>query len=912
MVTTEDLEQRRAEVEGSPDLSALLDRLGRRVARLLERPPRIPEFKAQLSSDGGVCPADGAPLLFDPWQPESHRCSRCGKSVSGLRCDRFAARFQHLWLSERIAELAAVGVLAANDAATALAGRLLEEYGSRYHQFPNRDNVLGPSRLFFSTYLESIWLCNVLAGSAMLREAGALDPDTESAVSGLAEEAANLIGEFDEGLSNRQTWNNAALAAAAVWFEDEDLARRALEGQGGLVGHLADGFGEDGLWYEGENYHLFALRGLLTGLGWARAAGVDLFADEISAARLAAALRGPTITALPDLTFPARRDARFGVSLAQPMYLELWEIGIPRLRAAGHEALAASLDGWLAGLYTGSSPKAEVFDSYLHEAGEPEPEHRSRADLSWWSLLEMANELPVGDQWDPQSTLLESQGLAILRAADRYASLEAGSGGGGHGHPDRLNLTLHADGVYWLPDPGTGSYVSRDLFWYRSTLAHNAPRLDGVDQPFTDAQCEAFETRGPWSWAMGRFGGFSRILVAGPEYLLDIVEFSADEERLVELAWHPAGEITLHTGGSWERSPLDAEFLDHVERFVPDAEGPISLTASSAGHRLAMSLVSDAEFFRADCPGLPNATGRSLVFLQRKRGRYVRWVTLLVPGADQAVLRAAGPSLIVTMPEGEHVHRAAPDGWLIETPGGKLELRGRRRAPARPGTLRFDLPLGRTKAHGSVPHVLKPPALDGTLAGFDRSAPLLLDHDDQYRRSEEPYPGAEQFSATAYVNWDEEHLYLAVDVTKADPTFHSPAAAPLALDNEPDAVNSDGLQVYWDLGLGAGAAGLLITPDPRGTDLAVQGVEVTADDPSAVSGAWRPTEGGYCVTVAITIPEWRGAMPHEPIRFDLIVNEMHEDRERRAGQLVWSGGGGWVYLRGDRQDPARFGVLEIA
>ncbi len=28
---------------------------------------------------------------------------------------------------------------------------------------------------------------------------------------------------------------------------------------------------------------------------------------------------------LPDFTFPARRDARYGISLAQPMYLELWE-----------------------------------------------------------------------------------------------------------------------------------------------------------------------------------------------------------------------------------------------------------------------------------------------------------------------------------------------------------------------------------------------------------------------------------------------------------------------------------------------------------------------------------------------------------------------------------------------------------
>src|SRR2546428_13912351 len=83
------------------------------------------------------------------------------------------------------------------------------------------------------------------------------------------------------------------------------------------------GFGRDGMWYEGENYHLFALRGLLTGAVWARLAGVDLFAEPQLAARVGAALLAPARTALPDLTFPARKDSRFGVSLAQPAYLEL-------------------------------------------------------------------------------------------------------------------------------------------------------------------------------------------------------------------------------------------------------------------------------------------------------------------------------------------------------------------------------------------------------------------------------------------------------------------------------------------------------------------------------------------------------------------------------------------------------------
>jgi hypothetical protein len=49
-----------------------------------------------------------------------------------------------------------------------------------------------------------------------------------------------------------------------------------------------------------------------------------------------------------------------------------------------------------------------------------------------------------------------------------------------------------------------------------------------------------------------------------------------------------------------------------------------------------------------------------------------------------------------------------------------------------------------------------------------------------------------------------------------------------------------------------------------------------------------------------------GAQRDVPIAADLIVNEMGTGRGRRRGQLVLSGGGGWIYLQGDRQAPARF------
>jgi hypothetical protein len=492
VLTAVELSARREALPTSPDLSALVNRLAERAAPLLPRRPPVPRAKALLSTDGGFCPQDRSALTFDPWSPSVHGCPRCGRSFTGERHDLAWVRYQHLWLAERAATLATLASLSGHQAAAGGAEAILTEYAGAYLDFPNRDNVLGPSRLFFSTYLESIWLISYLAAAVLLRESGQLSPEAVEGVNLVADEAANLIGEFDEGFSNRQTWHNAALTAIAVWFEDEELATRTVEGPTGILAHLLQGFRDDGMWFEGENYHLFALRGQLLALGWSRWTGVDLLADERLAARLDAALRAPAITALPDHTFPARKDSRFGVSLAQPMYLELWEVGLARLGDSGSD-----LWQWLRELYSVPAPPAQPFDSYLHDVGEPPPARpRTRADLSWWSLLEMAASMPeVTGGWAPGSVLLEQQGLAILREGTRYASLESGAYGGGHGHPDRLHLTLHAHGCHWLADPGTGSYVGRDLFWYRSTLAHNAPRLDGVSQSPGDARCTNFEVQ---------------------------------------------------------------------------------------------------------------------------------------------------------------------------------------------------------------------------------------------------------------------------------------------------------------------------------------------------------------------------------------------------------------------------------
>jgi len=930
VVTETELQERAQVVRDSPDLQKLLAHLRERAKPLVDRMPTVPDQKALLSVDGGVCPDDGTLLTFDPWSPSAHRCPECGKTWQGERHDRSWARQQHLWLAERAAHLAVLAALGGGGpdsrAAGARAREILQAYAERYWRYPNVDNLLGPSRLFFSTYLESLWTCDYLAAATILRAAGQLDDATLRGVNQVADEAATIIGEYDEGFSNRQTWNNAALTAVAVWFEDEELAQRVIEGDTGLIAHLVRGYGRDGLWYEGENYHLFALRGMLTGAAWARLAAVDVAADERLAARLRAALLAPALTALPDLTFPARKDAQFGISLAQPSFVDSWEVGLAQLVARDTSDLTA----WLRALYAARPAPWLIQDYYLHDVPlDREPRTVSRTALSWWSLLAMAPELPEsGGTWEPHSVLMESQGLAIMRGNGRYVSVECGAYGGGHGHPDRLHLTLFADGVLWLGDPGTGRYVTPDLFWYRSTLAHNAPRQDGEMDQAGDAACECFdEADGTgWAWVRGRFGGLHRTTASGPRYIVDVVDFTSGEDHTIELPWHFAGRGSVESPGRWSDAELADTFVARVQRFVPAAaDDAVVIRHARDGASLTAHLVVSGELLAMEGPGRPGSRERVPFYVVRGRGRNVRFVAVLEPASADATVKRVhvhGDTIEVTLVDGGiDRHRFGRTEWTIERENQPvITLRGAREAqPPFVPMLEIDPP---TPVQAPAFRVGAPPPLDGTLEGFETSEPIELALEDQYRRSEDPYPGPGDFSATAHAAWDERALYVAVEVTKPDVCLRAAAERPANVDNEPDDIHSDGLQLYVAARAGASgpvdgerhdAVGYLIVPSS--TDNRVR-ARVTSDtrngaDPGAVGGGWRRTPAGYCLTVAIPWPA--GVRPHAGahVAFDLIVNEMLPGRTRRTGQLVWSGGGGWIWLRGDRQDPARFGVLEL-
>jgi hypothetical protein len=265
-------------------------------------------------------------------------------------------------------------------------------------------------------------------------------------------------------------------------------------------------------------------------------------------------------------------------------------------------------------------------------------------------------------------------------------------------------------------------------------------------------------------------------------------------------------------------------------------------------------------------------------------------------GAGLEEIECVDEDFLVRHADGRiHLHRASDDGWEIELErGDPVRLRGLAEPPDEepPAPPRFEAPAAR------IPRVQAPPALDGTTAGFPTDAPLLLDREDQFRRTEDPWPGPETFSARAFLAHDGAVLYVAVEVTAPEPWFRPADLPDPEWENENPDIHSDGVQFFVESN---GSYGWLLVPVPDGTGVRVSGVRGTDGVPEMIAEArWEPSATGYVVTFAVDVP----GLVQPDMSLDVCVNRRGTGRERRWGQLAWSGArGSRLYLAGDRPVP---------
>jgi hypothetical protein len=897
------LEQRRVAAHGP--LRSLAESLTTDLEVLLDRDIYFPAEKALLSRSGGRCEIDGTMLEFDPLSPRDHRCPRCGHIHTGELHDRFWVYWYQLWLAERAVHGAVLWNLGYGERLADFARDVLSGYADRYLRYPNVDNVLGPTRLFFSTYLESIWLLQICVATDML---ASREPRLADRVrSEILEPSRTIIAEYDEGGSNRQVWNDAALLAAARVLGDENAVERSVFGESGVARQINDGLLRDGTWYEGENYHLFAHRGLWYGVTMAELAGLAI--EPALRERFQRGFAAPFLSALPDFTLPSRRDSQYAISLRQWRIAEHCELGLAR-------ESDSTLRGALARMYSDEVPRTPTRRerSSADVERNAAPSALTRADLSWRALLFALPDLPPATASAPSSALLDGQGLAVFRRerGQAYVALDYGHSGGGHGHPDRLNLLLVRDAVRWLDDFGTGSYVERSLHWYRSTLAHNAPLANGRSQHSTNGALLAYDEHSDAGWVVAEAEiapgvRVRRTIVVLSSYLVDVVEWVGavtarsarvglvESPLIMDLPMHADLELAQGVGIPERASLVGGHGLEDGFDFAHDttyqlatANATVTGRAGKAGNavRLWASSSADCEWWRATAPGAPGR-GDHAFRIVRARASQGRHCFVWSWTSDVSDVQFA-PLIRVTRGGETDEHRLNDGRWTVE----------RRRDGASSGVI----------LSGAVP----PPAPhdDRSVSVSIPPEPLRLGRDadvtrslgiEHYRRSEQTWEEAGRPGATITLRADHAGLHIAVMVPRSDVTF-APRNAENPFDNESADVNGDGIQLY--VRANEAVSSWMLVPELGADRVRVRPI-AEHETSSAPRARWHREGDGY--RVAIELP---GTIPSA---IDVIVNEMPRGRQRRRGQLVLSGARGeFVYLRGDRQDEHRLVPLEVA
>lgn len=372
----------------------------------------------------------------------------------------------------------------------------------------------------------------------------------------------HLLGEYMGLFIGSMVW--------PLWPECEawrSLAKAGFEREA-LKQNYADGVNrEQAIWYHHEVADMMLHCGLV-----GRANGIEFGAAYWG--RLEAMLE--FIASIMDVSgnmpmFGDSDDAvmvRFSQESEFNVYRSLLATGAVLFGRGDFKIKAGRFDDksrWLLG-----DVAASQFDN-LPVAGVNLPVRREFPDGGYWVLGER---FETGDEVR----------LVADAGALGYLSIAA------HGHADALSFTLSLYGREILIDPGTYAYHTQKLWrdYFRGTSAHNALRVDGLDQSeiggnflwlrHAHARCEAFESVPEHDEWMGCHDGYRRLrepVLHRRRIFLDKrageirVEDSLEGEgsHSVEIFWHLAEDCVVDADeGGWVVRTGDA-----VARFcMPD------------------------------------------------------------------------------------------------------------------------------------------------------------------------------------------------------------------------------------------------------------------------------------------------------------------------------------------------------
>ena len=439
-----------------PWARAALDDLLAAAERALETPLEIPERGGQWPH-WYSCPKDGVTL--ETVSPTEHRCPQCGAVYRGDPYDAVVLYGVHSRNSRAMRDLGLAYRFTGREEFAKRARELLLGYAGRYGTYrlhnTRDEEKIGGGRIMAQSLDESVWLIPAAFGYALVRDT--VPPASRARIErDLFAAAAEIIRQHRMGIHNIQCWKNSAVGLAGIVAGNDDLLGEAIDDPDrGFRAQIARGVTDDGLWFEGSlGYHRYTMEALWPLAEAARLAGTDLYTE-----RHRTVYDAPLALALPDGNAPGFNDSAGGnVLTAGPLY----ELAFAR---------------W----------KTQAYGRLLSRT--------KRGDVQ--ALLYGVEETPTGPMIPEESTLLRAAGYAMLRAQGIAVAKRFGMHGGGHGHPDKLNIVTWGAGRLWGLDPGSINYgVPLHREWYRSTIAHNTVSVDERPQANVDGALETWSLEG--------------------------------------------------------------------------------------------------------------------------------------------------------------------------------------------------------------------------------------------------------------------------------------------------------------------------------------------------------------------------------------------------------------------------------
>jgi hypothetical protein len=390
------------------------------------------------------------------------------------------------------------------------------------------------------------------------------------------------------GIHNIQCWKNSAVGVVGFATGTQALIREAIDDPDrGFRAQIARGVTDDGLWYEGSmGYHQYTMEALWPLAEAARHNGVDLYTE-----RFRSLFDAPLALALPNGDAPGFNDNAGGNVLRSG---SLYELAYARWKTPAYGRLVARSE---------------------------------RRSLQ--ALLYGVETVPEGPMIPEESVLMRAAGFAMLRAPGMAAAVRFGMHGGGHGHPDKLNLVTFAAGQLFGLDPGSINYgVPLHREWYRSTIAHNTVSVDHQLQANADGKLESWETVGGVTTfaasADDVYPGVKlrRTIRLGDGRIEDRFECASEQEHTYDWSFHAPGKfessLTFSPAGT---PPGTDNGYQHLEKAAAArASGDWWARWEAGGVQMTLTVkgAPGTEVFTALGPGRNPADRVPMVIIRRR------------------------------------------------------------------------------------------------------------------------------------------------------------------------------------------------------------------------------------------------------------------------------------------------------